>query len=155
MAEKRLQVREDIRLTKFMPPGEPILVACEKCGECASLRNLVYPRTGKSVQQNGECSCLHCGHQWSVAVGPRFFTAGPLWLKMPCRKNVLWILNRPHLDFLEEFIAAELREERMPGLSSRRMSAALPRWMLAAKGREDVVHCLAKLREKLDKTKLS
>jgi hypothetical protein len=53
---------------------------------------------------------------------------------------------------MEEFIGAELREERMEELSSRRLSSALPRWMLAGKSRNDVVHCLKKLREKLDAT---
>jgi hypothetical protein len=53
---------------------------------------------------------------------------------------------------MEEFIGAELREERMEALSSRRLSSALPRWMLAGKSRNDVVRCLRKLREKLDAT---
>jgi hypothetical protein len=43
----------------------------------------------------------------------------------------------------------------MEDLSSRRLSSALPRWMLAAKNRKDVMRCLGKLREKLEATKLS
>lgn len=73
---------------------------------------------------------------------------------MPCHKNVLWILNRPHLDFMEQFIAADLREERMPERSSRRLSSALPRWIISGKNRHNVVRCLKKLREKLETTKL-
>jgi hypothetical protein len=65
------------------------------------------------------------------------------------------VLNREHLDFLEQFIQADLREERMPERSSRRLSSALPPWMLAAKNRDDVVRALKKLRSKLDATKLS
>jgi hypothetical protein len=37
MAEKRMQVWEDLRLDQFMPPLHFILVVCEKCGKCASL----------------------------------------------------------------------------------------------------------------------
>jgi hypothetical protein len=37
MAEKRMQVWEDLRLDQFMPPLHSILVVCEKCGKCASL----------------------------------------------------------------------------------------------------------------------
>jgi hypothetical protein len=74
---------------------------------------------------------------------------------MPCHKNVLWILNRPHLEFMERFIGADLREERMEERSSRRLSSALPRWMLAAKNRKDVMRYLGKLREKLEATSLS
>jgi hypothetical protein len=67
--------------------------------------------------------------------GVGFFTDGPLWLKIPCRKNVLWILNQPHLEFMEQFIVADLREERMPECSSRRLSSALPQWIISAKNR--------------------
>jgi hypothetical protein len=83
-----------------------------------------------------------------------FYSTGTLWLTIRCHKNVLSILNRPHLDFMEQFIAADLREERMPEMSSRRLSSALPRWLISGKNRDDVVRCLKKLREKLEATKL-
>lgn len=155
MAEKRIQVREHLTVHQFMPPDHAILIECERCGKCATLRKFTFPRDKKSVLRLGECSCLHCGHQWTVPAESHFFTRGPLWLRMPCHKNVLWILNRPHLEFMEQFIGAELREERMEERSSRRLSSALPRWMLAAKNRDDVVRCLKKLRDKLEATKLS
>jgi hypothetical protein len=56
---------------------------------------------------------------------------------------------------MEQFIAADLREERMPERSSRRLSSALPRWIISGKIREDVAHCLKKLRERLEETQLS
>jgi hypothetical protein len=56
---------------------------------------------------------------------------------------------------MEQFVGAELREERMEERSSRRLSSALPRWMLAAKNRKDVMRCLGKLRKKLEGTRLS
>jgi len=155
MAQKRMQVRERLTLDRFMPPQQPILVACKKCGNCATLRKLDFLRTKKVIEQRGECVCLHCGHQWSIRVDVAFFTAGPLWLTTTVHQNVLWVLNREHLDFLEQFIAADLREERMPERSTRRLSSALPPWMLAAKNRNDVVRALKKLRNKLDTTKPS
>jgi hypothetical protein len=116
MAEKRMQVREHLTLGGFMPPAHPILVACEKCGKCASLREFAFPRKPKTmIWRFGNCSCLHCGHQWMAPAGFHFFTRGPLSLKIPCRKNVLWILNRPHLEFMEQFIAADLRRRAHAG----------------------------------------
>jgi hypothetical protein len=56
---------------------------------------------------------------------------------------------------MEQFIGADLREERMPERSSRRLSSALPRWLVAGKNRDDVVRCLKKLREKLEEARLS
>jgi hypothetical protein len=156
MAERRMQVREHLTLEKFMPPHHPILVTCGKCGKCASLLYFHCPeRPIGLVWRVGYCSCLHCGHQWVMPAGFHFPSRGPLWLRMPCHKNVLWILNRPHLEFMERFIGADLREERMEERSSRRLSSALPRWMLAAKNRKDVMRYLGKLREKLEATSLS
>ena len=104
------------------------------------------------VWRLGNCSCLHCGHQWMAAAGIHFYIRGPLWLRTPCHKNVLWILNGAHLEFMEQFIGADLREERMEQVSSRRLSSALPRWMLAAKNRKNVMRCLKKLRARLEST---
>jgi hypothetical protein len=56
---------------------------------------------------------------------------------------------------MEEFVGADLREERMPERSSRRLSSALPRWIITGKNRDDVVRCLKKLREKLEATELA
>ncbi len=150
-----MQVREHLTIHQFMPPDRPILIECARCGKCATLRNFTFPRDRKSVLRMGECICLHCGHQWTTPADADFVTRGPLWLRMACHGNVLWVLNREHLEFLEQFIGAELREERMEEVSSRRLSSALPRWMLAAKNRKDVMRCLGKLREKLEATRLS
>ena len=60
---------------------------------------------------------------------------------------MLWIQNRAPLDFMEQFIGADLRDERMPERSSRRLSSAPALWMLSAKNREDVMRCLKKLRD--------
>jgi hypothetical protein len=56
---------------------------------------------------------------------------------------------------MEQFISSDLREERMPEMSSRRLSSALPRWLICGKNRDDVVRCLRKLREKLEASHLS
>jgi hypothetical protein len=155
MVEKRMQVREHLTLEGFMPPHHPILVSCDKCGKCAALLKFSFPQRPKTtVWRFGECSCLHCGHQWTIPAGFNFYRDGPLWLKMPCHKHVLWILNGAHLEFMEQFIGADLREERIPELSTRRLSSALPRWMLAGKNRDDIVRCLGKLRKKLEETRL-
>jgi Zn ribbon nucleic-acid-binding protein len=156
MPQKRIQVRQHILLDEFMPPNHPILVACAKCRQCATLRRFLVLRRDKvPTVRLAECGCLHCGHQWTVETGEDFFIRDTLWLRMPCHKNVLWTLNRPHLEFMEQFVAADLREERMPEMSSRRLSSALPRWLIAGKNRDDVVRCLKKLREKLESAKLA
>lgn len=73
MAEKRMQVREHLTLDGFMPSAHPILVVCEKCGNCATLREFVFPQKPKTmVWRVGNCSCLHCGHRWRTPAGGSF-----------------------------------------------------------------------------------
>jgi hypothetical protein len=154
-AEKRMQVREDLRLDQFMPPLHPILVACEKRGKCATLREFVFvkaqndglavwqlqlPELRPSVDCSGRLSFLH---------------QGPLVAHNSLPQECIVDSESPHLEFMEQFIAADLREERMPERSSRRLSSALPRWLIAGKNRDDVVRCLKKLREKLEEARLS
>ena len=75
----------------------------------------------------------------------------PLWLTTNHRANRLWALNEDHLNWLESFIAAEIREDKVGGSSA--LHATLPRWMTAAKNRKDVTKAVARLRRKLDATR--
>ena len=72
----------------------------------------------------------------------------PLYVQAPCCGNVLWAWNLQHLDLLAAVVGARLRE-RARGLSFRSndtLLAKLPRWVKAAKNREPVLECVAKLR---------
>ncbi len=118
--------------------GNSELVECLKCHKCA-----------KAVHQNNELafSCLHCGANnkpWPGGV--------ELWLQVPCCGETLWALNEQHLEFLEKFIGAGLRERRRDetfGWANRSLDSRLPRWMTSAKNREEVMRGLQRLREKL------
>jgi hypothetical protein len=75
----------------------------------------------------------------------------PLWLQTPCCGETLWAYNARHLDFLEDFVRAALRERTRGehGWRNQALRTRLPKWMLAAKNRPDVLRCLGHLRDKL------
>ena len=74
------------------------------------------------------------------------------WLQAPCRGETLWAFNGPHIDFLERFISAGLRERECVawGGVGFEPENRLPRWMQSAKGREAILKTLGLLRDMLE-----
>ncbi|GLY54020.1 hypothetical protein Lesp01_76760 [Lentzea sp. NBRC 102530] len=70
-----------------------------------------------------------------------------LWLQAPCAGHTLWALNGAHLDLLESYVGAALREDPDPS-SVRRMTilAKLPAWLKSAKHRDEVLRTIRRLR---------
>ena len=71
----------------------------------------------------------------------------PLWLRAECcGGHLLWANNEVHLDYLESYVGASLRE-RPAGPA--RLAWYLPSWMKRAKNRDEVLRSLARLRATL------
>jgi hypothetical protein len=63
---------------------------------------------------------------------------------------MLYAYNAAHLDWIEAFVAAPLRERRIPiGRANRSIASRLPAWVKAAKNREDVLRALTRMRRAL------
>jgi hypothetical protein len=74
----------------------------------------------------------------------------PLRLQARTRHGVLYAYNAVHLDWIEAFVAAPLRERRIAtGRANRSIASRLPAWVKAAKNREDVLRALARMRRGL------
>jgi hypothetical protein len=140
-----------------------LYVECPGCGE----RAVVVPRPGlpdlryhsELLYRPRRLSCTGCGttREWTAerrgnalvgvqlgGPGDPFFGL-PLWLQTPCRGRVLWAYNERHLDTLEAYVAAGLRERAAwPTMS---MLARLPAWIKAAGNRDDVLKAIKRLRE--------
>jgi hypothetical protein len=69
----------------------------------------------------------------------------PLYLQIECSGNTLWALNLEHLNYIESYIEAGLRESHPYYLS---VESRLPKWMKLAKNREDVLKAIQKLKVK-------
>lgn len=147
--------------------GTEFLVVCPKCQAMAKVVPLDTDQT--DITKRCKLVCPSCGLSkvdrktmlgWvqfggdpdpeSVLIGGAFdwYFKEPLWLQTECCGNVLWIYNEKHLDFVESYVSASLRP-RIPG-SNQSMASRLPQWIKSAKNRENVLHGLKKLREKLD-----
>jgi hypothetical protein len=78
----------------------------------------------------------------------------PVWLQTPCAGHTLWAFNARHLDYLEQFVAARLREPPLRASDGEARNAALasrlPVWLKSAKNRDEVLRCIRRLRRMLD-----
>lgn len=137
--------------------GDEFLVVCPYCkGKARVFRvetgsdklsaRLIAPR---------KLVCFECLHRDESGGGMRsvggsvdWYFGLDLWLKTSCCGEMLWVYNRKHLDFLENYVSAKLRE-RMPH-RNKSLASRLPKWIKSAKNRDQVLKAIAKLKEKLD-----
>jgi hypothetical protein len=124
-----------------------VLVECPRCKKCATM-------TWEPFKSRPKLVCEKCG---LVAVSPTVSYGRPeicgvsLWLKTGCCSNTLWAYNRDHLDFLENYVSASIREQ-LPNIN-RSLVSRLPAWIKSAKNRESILNCINKLRRKLNDIK--
>jgi len=145
----RMRVDDYVTFASF---GREILVECPECDDCATIRQIDILPTDR-LQRIAKASCLHCGKQSQFPYPYNAWKTLPLWLKTRCHGNSLWASNEKHLAWLEEFIGAGLREDKLACATTRNsLHAILPRWMTAAKNRDDVAKSLRRLRAKLSQT---
>ncbi|WP_328473059.1 hypothetical protein OHA21_11510 [Actinoplanes sp. NBC_00393] len=144
------------RFYEYELTAEGIDVVCPRCsGHAAVIAQRVEGQP--AMFWSRRFSCTGCGHSarwpaegrtscWGAAVDP-FFRL-PLWLAAPCcGGHTLWAFNRTHLDLLDAFITARLRE-RNPGAYGQTLVERLPAWIKAAKNRDELRTVLARLRDR-------
>jgi hypothetical protein len=139
--------------------SDEILVSCPHCASPARLFKL---RDTAGRRRGFRFTCSSCAkfRIWPPR-GENCFPvpcSGPtlsgfdleLWLQVPCCGKTLWAYNGAHITFLEQYIAATLRERRSDKWGWCRNSALesrLPRWMQVGKNRSAVLKGLARLRQ--------
>ncbi len=110
---------------------ETIAVKCSSCGktENYSPRNIAqewkYESTGKPSEN---------------------YFGLPLWLTETFRGNNFWAFNYDHLEYLKQYISAELREKN--GRTHWTMVEKLPDWMKSGKNRDKIVKLITELERK-------
>lgn len=140
--------------------NDEVLVACPHCGECAlvALHALETPAKAGMLRayRQARFACTHCGRSaqrdgytlWKNGAFDPVFRL-PVWLHASCRHGSLWAYNLRHLDEIEAYVSAALRERRAHaehGWSNRAWTSRLPRWAMLAKHRQDVLRCIARMR---------
>jgi hypothetical protein len=138
--------REPVVIRDF---ADECLVVCPDCeGAAVAVRHGDVPRficaaCGKQRRRSSEA-------RRNGAFDPHFGL--PLWLQISCAGQTLWAFNRRHLSFLREYVAAtDRRRPRIEegGPRNAVLSSRLPRWMILARHRADVLRGLDRLNEKL------
>jgi hypothetical protein len=164
-------VVSDIAGGRFLDRGrwlaaysDQIYVVCPRCGG----RAVIIPRPGlpelryysQLLFRPRRLACPQCGiaKEWEaqrrgayrvgVALGGSTepFFGRPLWLQAPCCGHTLWAFNERHLDVLEAFVTAGLRE-RGGYAPTMAMIPRLPVWMKKAGHRADVLRAVGRLRD--------
>ena len=152
---------------KFTDKGDHLLdfmrrysVVCPHCQERAVVA-IIDPDEPPLFAPR-RLSCSSCGHvaEWrgnavcsSFSDEPRdWYFQRPFWYRTPCRGHELWVLNREHLDFLRDYVGAQLRARRRQekGWSNRSLASRLPKWISAASHRGDVQAALVRLEGMMD-----
>jgi hypothetical protein len=100
----------------------------------------------------GGCGLTKEGAGESYTLGSNYgpptdpFMKLDLWLQAPCCGQTLWAYNPEHLDFIEGYVSADLRQGR--GNSGWGLASKLPRWMILRKNRDEVLRGVGKLRRR-------
>lgn len=110
--------------------ADHIIVVCPSCTKPVDL----LPQ---------KLACVHCGFNELTPSWSRY----DLFLRIECCGETLYVSNLKHLDFLEGYVAADLRE-RIPNVNKSQVSR-LPQWVKSAKNRDEVLKCLRRARKQL------
>lgn len=122
-----------------------VLVVCPSCGSCAT----VAARRGVCPSCAWTATPSRPGFAYGTAEDPILDL--PLWLVTSVGGETLWAFNAEHLDLLESYVSASLRE-RVPDRRQYSLVEKLPAWVKSAKNRDAVLAGIARLRERLSDT---
>lgn len=143
---------EGTRLYEF---NDEFLVVCPKCQKMAKVvPALSSEKPNIQLFSPRKFICLNCPHRdaWNgkqIATGGNFdwYFRLPLWLQISCCNETLWAYNLKHLEIIEQYVSAKLRERTKKGRNS--FLSKLPGWLKSAKNRDEILKAIGKLRTNL------
>lgn len=150
---------------RFLDRGQKIydfhdefLVICPKCQSLGKVVpvSLQSSKTNSLLFAERRFICSRCvyrtnytGGRISIGDNRDWYFRFPLWLQIPCCGQILWAYNLKHLQQLENYVSAKLRERTTKGRNS--FLSKLPRWLKLAKNRQKILKCLKKMRTDVEK----
>ncbi len=146
---------------KFSDNGETIYEFADEflvvCPKCKSLAKVTSPQTDSvfwkdKLLASRKIVCLNCaftkswsGKKISIGGNADWYFNLPLWLEISCCNETLWAYNYKHLEFIENYVAAKIRE-RVPNIN-KSTASRLPKWITSAKNRDEILKVIAKLKD--------
>jgi hypothetical protein len=136
-----------------------ILVHCPRCDHLAQI--IPIEALAESVFSPRRVSCFHCGFSKDWREGEitmndsdhavDCYFGFSLWLKTDCCGHILWAYNRSHLLEIKNYVQASQRERKTDpflGWSNSSLISRLPRWIKAAKNRDEIIKSISVLEQR-------
>lgn len=125
-------------------PYETDIIKRFICVSCGTTKDYV-PKSNVFNQ-----SIISYSGEWKdgvINIGGAFdwYFGYPLYLQIPCCGHTLWAYNLEHLNYLKQYVQAELREN-MPYYLS--VESRLPVWIKSSKNRTTILKAISKLEQK-------
>jgi Zn ribbon nucleic-acid-binding protein len=150
MNQKRF-ADQNIRIDDFQ---HEVWVHCPNCQKQAVARVFEEYKTAR-------LTCLHCAYGkelptlfrsasfgvYQIKQGAHAYFQASLWFEAPFKGNQFWAYNPEHLDYLEKYIAATLREHK--NREHFTLLEKLPRFYHEAKNRNGLLKIIVHLRNKV------
>jgi hypothetical protein len=95
----------------------------------------------------GRLSCINCGYNKETTPPHHHYFETELWLQAPYKNDVFYAFNIEHLEYLERYIAATLREHK--DRTHFTLLEKLPKFYHEAKNREGLLKIISKLKNKI------
>jgi hypothetical protein len=134
---------------------EEYLVVCPKCSGCARVVPLDVDLQNLFASRRVTCQSCSYSKDWqgkSIEIGSvqDSYFGLPLWLQIAIGDRILWFHNFRHLQFVEAFVRATLRERRtdLHGCRNASVISRLPNWVKAAKNRKHILKAIDRLKQK-------
>jgi hypothetical protein len=126
--------------------AENIDVVCPRCGSHAvvATERVEGCPVGRWPRRLVCTTCVTSTPWTGNVLDPSFIRR--LWFRAGCcGGHTLWAYNETHLELLENYVAATLRER---GDAGNRMTviARLPAWLKAARNRDEILRTITRLR---------
>ncbi|MHC1777594.1 MAG: hypothetical protein AB9834_19505 [Lentimicrobium sp.] len=140
---------QNYRLSDFQ---DEVWVVCPNCRQKAIARNYPELQTARllctSCGFSRSCSTTHtvAGVAATVRQAAHSHFGAELWLQHPFRNDVFRAYNQKHLEYLEQYISARLRQH--PNRSHFTLLEKLPKFYHEARNREDLLKIILKLKAK-------
>jgi hypothetical protein len=139
--------------------GTAVGKAKQPCPNCGAkwLTAEVKIKNNKPFKDHAEVTCEGCNKtsylslSWhqdcdsNKPLDPYF--KYPLWLQIECVGETLWAFNEKHLNYLKNYVEADLRDD--DGRMSWSIVSRLPKWITSAKNRQDILKAIVKLEKQI------
>jgi hypothetical protein len=136
---------ENLILSNFY---QEVWVVCPSCAKKATAKVNFEAKVARLF-----CTSCGCNKETSIAIkngivetAANHYFQADLWLKATFKNDVFWAYNDKHLEYLERYISATLREHK--DRTHFTLLEKLPKFYHEAKNREGLLKIIAKLKSK-------